>query len=102
MGCNNTLYARNNRLGYGLEKKLFDEKITLQCWQYLLIFPVFTLLAVLVFLFVYRQFKLRSIAADIVPALVYWLSEFIKNEDVVELNTETKEGKIWPEFVLKR
>ncbi len=86
-------------LGYLVEKKFEDAAIT-PLWQCLLVFLIFALFALLVFMFVYRQFKLRSRAADVVAALIELLNEVSKDEKVVESwSTEIKGNKVWPEFI---
>ncbi len=87
-------------LGYIAENKLKDEFIT--CGQYLLVFLIFALLASLVFIFVYRQFKLRSRAADIVDALIELVNEVSKDDGIVQSwneNSEIEKGKHWPQFI---
>ncbi|MFC1988042.1 hypothetical protein ACFLVH_05850 [Chloroflexota bacterium] len=90
-------------LGYILETR-FENK-ALACWQYLLIFIIFALFALLVFLFVYRQFRLRAKAADRVAALIGLINDVSKANNVVEFEIEDskiKEDQVLPEFILKK
>ena len=76
-------------LGYLIDIKFKD--VTITCWQYLLLFLIFASLASLVFIFVYRQFKLRSRSADEVNAFIELLNEVSKDYSVVNLWNENSD-----------
>jgi hypothetical protein len=89
-------------LGYFIESKIHDENIALSCWQFLLIFLILAIFAVLVFIFVYRQFKLRSKAADYFDAFIELLNDLSHDDSVIDSwnkDFEIIKDKHWPKFV---
>ncbi len=85
-------------LGYLFNTKLNGEVITF--WQHVLVFLFFAVLAALVFTFVYRQFRLRSRASDVVDALIELLNELSNDDSIIESwDTEIKKDKHWPQFI---